>query len=95
MLELVFVIVVIGIIGKFGLEFIAQAYKHFIFSNINHSLQAKSTTAIEQISSRLRYRIKKSVIISVSKQPITAGERHHNGYVWKCSCVWISKLFLQ
>jgi len=63
MLELVFVIVVIGIIGKFGLEFIAQAYKHFIFSNINHTLQANSTLAIEQISSRLRYRIKKSVIV--------------------------------
>jgi hypothetical protein len=63
MIELVFVIVVIGIIGKFGLEFIAQAYKHFIFSKINHTLQTNSTLALELITSRLKFRIKDSLIV--------------------------------
>jgi len=66
MLELVFVIVVMGIIGKFGVEFLAQAYKSFIYSNINNSLQAESEMAVESIASRLQYRIKDSII---ARQP--------------------------
>lgn len=66
MLELVFVIVVMGIIGKFGVEFLAQAYKSFIYSNINNNLQAESEMAVESIASRLQYRIKDSII---ARQP--------------------------
>jgi hypothetical protein len=62
MLELVFVIVIMGIIGKFGVEFLAQAYKSFIFSNVNNNLQSTSETAVEFIASRLQNRIKDSVI---------------------------------
>ncbi|MDF1877884.1 type II secretion system protein [Sulfurimonas sp. SAG-AH-194-L11] len=62
MIELIFVIVIMGIIGKFGVEFLAQAYKSFIFTSINHTLQSNSASAVEFISSRLQYRIKDSVI---------------------------------
>lgn len=62
MLELIFVIVIMGIIGKFGVEFLAQAYRGFIFSNVNHNLQAKGEMAVESIASRLQYRIKDSII---------------------------------
>ena len=62
MLELIFVIVIIGILAKFGAEFLAQAYNGFIFSKINNELQSKSTSAVEQIAARLQYRIKASVI---------------------------------
>jgi hypothetical protein len=62
MLELVFVIVIMGIIGKFGVEFLAQAYRSFIFSSVNHQLQANSGSAVEFIAKRLEYRIKDSVI---------------------------------
>ena len=62
MLELIFVIVIMGIIGKFGVEFIAQAYKSFIFSKINNELQSNSASAIEFIAKRLEYRIKNSTI---------------------------------
>jgi len=62
MIELVFVIVIMGIIGKFGVEFLAQAYKNFIFSNVNNELQANSEMAVELIASRLQFRIKDSVI---------------------------------
>ena len=62
MLELVFVIVIMGIIGKFGVEFLAQAYKGFIFSKINNELQANSAYAVEVISKRLEHRIKQSAI---------------------------------
>lgn len=62
MMELVLVIVVMGLLSKYGVEFMAQAYKGFIFSKINNSLQNKSATAVEFISKRLSYRIKDSVI---------------------------------
>ena len=62
MLELIFVIVVIGILSKFGVEFLAQAYRNFIFSNINNRLQAQSEAAVEFIAKRLEYRLKGSEV---------------------------------
>lgn len=62
MIELIFVIVIMGIIGKFGVEFLAQAYKSFIFSKINHELQSTSEQTVEFIAARLQNRIKDSVI---------------------------------
>jgi len=62
MIELIFVIVIMGIIGKFGVEFLAQAYKSFIFAKINHELQSTSEQTVEFIAARLQNRIKDSVI---------------------------------
>jgi len=66
MIELIFVIVIMGILSKFGVEFLAQAYNSFIFSSINNSLQSRSASALEIIGSRLQFRIKDSVI---ARQP--------------------------
>ncbi len=63
MIELVFVIVVMGIIGKFGTEFLAQAYRSFISTKIQNKYQNQSATAIEFIAKRLQYRIKSSVVV--------------------------------
>ncbi len=63
MIELVFVIVVMGIIGKFGTEFLAQAYKNFISTKIQNKYQNQSATAVEFIARRLQYRIQNSVIV--------------------------------
>ena len=63
MLELIFVIVVMGIIGKFGVEFLAKAYENYILSTTNNQLQAKSASAVEFIATRLQHRIKDSVIV--------------------------------
>jgi prepilin-type N-terminal cleavage/methylation domain-containing protein len=62
MIELIFVIVIMGIIGKFGVDFLAQAYNSYIYEKINHTLQTNSGMAVEQIAKRLEYRIKDSVI---------------------------------
>jgi prepilin-type N-terminal cleavage/methylation domain-containing protein len=62
MIELIFVIVIMGIIGKFGVEFLAQSYNSFIRSTVNNKLQANSQSAVEFIANRLQYRIKDSVI---------------------------------
>jgi len=62
MIELIFVIVIMGILAKFGVEFLAQAYNSFIHSKINNQLQGQSETAVEFVANRLQYRIKDSVI---------------------------------
>lgn len=62
MIELVFVIIVMGIIGKFGVEFVAQAYRSFIHTTVSNKLQSSSTFAVEFIATRLQHRIKASTI---------------------------------
>ena len=62
MIELIFVIVIMGILGKFGIEFLFQAYNSFINSKVNNELQANSESTVEFIANRLQYRIKDSVI---------------------------------
>ena len=82
MIELIFVIVIMGIIGKFGIEFLAQAYQSFIFSKINNELQSKSEIAVETIASRLQYRIKDSVIARTDENstPVAIADATGNNY---------------
>jgi len=82
MLELIFVIIIMGIIGKFGVEFLANAYKSFIFSKVNNELQSKSETAVEIIGARLQYRIKDSVIARTTKDaaPIALADATGSNY---------------
>jgi hypothetical protein len=62
MIELIFAIVVMGIIGKFGVEFLAQSYRTFIQAKINNELHANSANALQFIAKRLESRIQSSVI---------------------------------
>ncbi len=71
MIELIFVIAIMGIIGKFGVEFLANAYRNFIFSKVNHELQATSSAAVELIAAKLQHRIKASVIARKGVPPAT------------------------
>jgi len=82
MIELIFVIVIMGIIGKFGTEFLVQAYNSFISTKINNSLQSQSASAVELIAARLQYRIKDSVIarISDTSTPIGIGSASGTDY---------------
>ncbi len=79
MLELIFVIVIMGIIGKFGTEFVARAYESFIYSKINNDLQAKSASAVEFIAKRLEHRIKDSTISRNTTPPGSYGFVHDLG----------------
>ena len=62
MMELIFVIVIMGILAKFGVEFLTTAYSGFINSKINNKLQQNSASALEFVAARLQYRIKASTI---------------------------------
>lgn len=62
MIELIFVIVIMAVLAKFGVEFLAQSYNNFINSKINNELQTNSATAVEFVAKRLESRIKASTI---------------------------------
>lgn len=63
MLELIFVIVVMGILAKFGVELFKQSYEGYARSLYVNELQTKSTNAIQTLANRLTYRIKDSTVI--------------------------------
>ncbi|MBD3842577.1 MAG: prepilin-type N-terminal cleavage/methylation domain-containing protein [Campylobacterales bacterium] len=63
LLELVFVIVVLAIISKFGVELLSTAYKNFMATAVHTTLSSSSTSTVEFIANRLRYRIDGSLII--------------------------------
>ena len=62
MIELVFVIVVLGIVASIGSKIIAKIYESYIYSRSINTLQIKSELALTQIAKYLSYRVKGSTI---------------------------------
>ena len=62
LIELVFVIVVMGILAKFGTNLLMTVYRGYAASTVNNRLQVDAELALKQVSNRLQYRIKDSVI---------------------------------
>ena len=84
LLEMVFVIIIMGFLAKFGVEFLAQAYRSYIYTHENSKLSNSSSMAVELIATRLQYRIKDSVIIrnadNFSDFKTLEGETETSGY---------------
>lgn len=57
LIEVVFVIVVLGIVAGLGSEMIANAYRNFILQNATHKASSKLEVAVEKIAALLRYRV--------------------------------------
>ncbi len=84
MIELIFVIVIMGILGKFGVEFLFQAYNSFINSKVNNELQANSESTVEFIANRLQFRIKDSVIARTGiNAPLTVAIADASGNLYQ------------
>lgn len=62
MLELVFVIVIMGIVASIGAEIIAKLYENYINTRSINKLQSQTNLVLDQIAKRLTHRIKDSVI---------------------------------
>ena len=67
MVEMIFVIVVLGIVAAIGSSIISKIYESYIYSRSINELQAKTELALAQISKFLSYRIKSSVIARKSQ----------------------------
>jgi len=62
MLELVFVIVILGIVASIASSIIVQVYESYIVQRALHRTSTKAELAATQIANRLTYRISSSVI---------------------------------
>ena len=67
MVELVFVIVVLGIVSSIGAEIIAQVYSSYIVQRAQYRASTKTELALNQIANRLRYAIPGTVSARASK----------------------------
>jgi len=62
MLELIFVIIILGIVSSIGAEIIAQIYGSYIVQRATHSSSVKTELAATQIANRLTYAVPGTVI---------------------------------
>ena len=61
-LELIFVIVILGVVSSIGSSIIVQVYENYITQRAMHNVSIKTELAINQIVNRLTYRIGSTVI---------------------------------
>jgi prepilin-type N-terminal cleavage/methylation domain-containing protein len=62
LLEVIFVIVILGIISSIGAEIIANVYENYITQRAQHRASIKTQLALNQIVNRLRYAIPNTVV---------------------------------
>lgn len=62
MLELIFVIIILGIVSSIGAELIAKVYESYIVQRAQHRASIKTQLALNQISNRLRYIIPGTIV---------------------------------
>jgi prepilin-type N-terminal cleavage/methylation domain-containing protein len=62
MIELIFVIVILGIVASIGAEIIAQTYESYIVQRAKYRATMKTELALNQIANRLRYAIPGTVM---------------------------------
>lgn len=67
MVELIFVIVVLGIVASIGAEIIAKVYESYILQRAQYRANIKTELVLNQIANRLRYAIPGTVGARVSK----------------------------
>ncbi|MCH9814506.1 MAG: prepilin-type N-terminal cleavage/methylation domain-containing protein [Epsilonproteobacteria bacterium] len=69
LIEMIMVIVVLGVIAMIGTDIIAKMYEGYMRTQIISELQQRTELALDQITKRLKYRIKESTITKDSSNP--------------------------
>jgi prepilin-type N-terminal cleavage/methylation domain-containing protein len=62
LIEIIMVIVILGIVSMIGADIISNMYSGYIRAKLINEVQQKTELALDQISNRLRFRVKDSVI---------------------------------
>ena len=62
MIELIFVIIILGIVSSIGSQIIVQVYEGYIIQKAVHDASVKTELAINQLANRLVYRIDMSML---------------------------------
>lgn len=71
LIEIIMVIVILGVVAMIGTDIIAKMYQGYMRSQIISELQQKTELALDQITKRLKYRVKASVITKNTANPGT------------------------
>ncbi|MEN8146913.1 MAG: prepilin-type N-terminal cleavage/methylation domain-containing protein [Campylobacterota bacterium] len=86
LIEFIFVIVIFGIMSKFGAEILYKIYENYVYSNTFNRLQNQSEAAVKQIANRLQYRIKDSTIardsLAAGVEPIGSNDGTESVLEW-------------
>lgn len=88
MIELIFVIIILGIVSSIGSEMIAKVYESYIFQRAEHSAALKTELAATQIANRLTSAIPGTVyrVTTTAFEPIEANlgfnENDYIGLQW-------------
>lgn len=86
LIELIFVILIFGILSKFGADILYKVYENYVYSNTFNRLENQSEAAVKQIANRLQYRIKDSTIarntIDGTIVPIASNSGTENVLEW-------------
>ncbi len=67
LLELIFVIVILGIVSSLGSEIIANVYESYVLQRAQHRASLKTELVATEIANRLRYAIPGTIIRRVGK----------------------------
>ncbi len=67
MIELIFVVVVLGIVSTYYADVITQVYKNYILQKATHNANIKTALIADQIANRLRYAIPGTVYRRTAK----------------------------
>jgi Tfp pilus assembly protein PilE len=75
MVELIFVMIVLGIVATIGSEIIAQTFESYIVQRAQYRAAIKSEAALNQIANRLRYAIPGTIMArqTASSAPVPIG----------------------
>ncbi len=65
LIEIIFVIVILGIVAMIGADIISHMYQGYTRSKIVNELTQKTELTIEQIAKRLQYRVKNTAIARI------------------------------
>ena len=87
LIELIFVIIIFGILSSFGAELLYKVYENYVYSNTFNRLENQSEVAVKQIANRLQYRIKDSTIArntlnNANIEPIGSNSGNENVLEW-------------
>jgi len=72
MIELVFVIVILGIVSSIGAELIAKVYENYIVQRALHRSSVKTELVASQIANRLAYSIPRTIIARLDNTTFTS-----------------------
>lgn len=67
MLEIIFVIVILGIVASIGAELIAKVYENYIIQRAQHRASVKTQITLNQVVNRLQYAIPGTMVRRTSK----------------------------